>query len=780
MNRLSSNLRVLLILILFGSATQGLRAQNPVVFNVISQEFVDGGAKVQVFGLFLANPISVSIDGCNCEPMVGQTNNGNYITCFLSNSCGPVNGQMTIVTANGSGTTGPILNIDFPDPPITMPYMIVDDETVPDSLIHQIRVKTLVDEDILSIERGYFEWIENDPLPNPLSTVRLSNRVTNVESSLLSYDYTDDEFESIMDEIEYNVRVDSTLSANIIVEGTPKKRKRTYFTWANERPSSEYPGYFGSGYSWAEDIDNVSSPSMTVDGDFDVVTPSHTFEMNIYEVNFYELFGLEDDQTFEQTGLFKYYPNYLFTMDQLNGPFPTVQFENVALYNPGGVTTYLEGRSLEISTPQTYKKYMGTSVVDATISSDFYFKNLTDSVLDYETIEVVISGDDASSFSVSQQPATDVAVSGQSLFTLAFTPATSQSRHEATVTINTDEFSYYTFPIIGFAIPQLTVSITSSLSGTTNEGTIPIQIQFSEEVTGFESDDLLIVNATLADFDTDDNITFTANLTPTTDGEITVNLPEASATNNSSSPNLAASEFSIVYNSAPSTVVVSATVFLEGAYNGTALDKNINGSIPLNQPYSINGHSGGTASSIPFNAVDWVLVELREAGSAAVAINSTKVGSIAGFLMTDGTIKATDGTSDLTVSLSGNSGSEFFVVVYHRNHLPIMSASTISESSGTYTIDFTSNSANTYQTTAALVALSGGKFGMPAGDADGNGAVEEADLVEWRNNNGTTFSYDSNGCSDMNLDGVINAIDRNLFWKANSSASKTSQLPTSI
>jgi hypothetical protein len=516
---------------------------------------------------------------------------------------------------------------------------------------------------------------------------------------------------------------------------------------------------------------------MTVDGDFDVVTPSHSFEMNIYEVNFYEMFGLEDDQASEQTGLFKYYPNYLFTMDQLNGPFPTVQFENIALYNPGEVTTYLEGRSLEISTPQIYKKYMGTAVVEETISADFYFKNLTDSILDYETIEVVISGDDASSFSVSQQPATDVAVSGQSLFTLAFTPATSQSRHEATVTINTDEFSYYTFPIIGFAIPQLTVSITSSLSGTTTETTIPIQIQFSEEVSGFESNDLVIVNASISDFNTDDNITFTANLTPTTDGEVTVNLPEASAMNALNTANIAADEFRITYSSAPSNITVAVSVYIEGAYNGTDLNTTLNSSIPLTQPYAINGHSGGTAASIPANAVDWVLVELREAGSAAAALNNTKVGSAAGFLMNDGTIKATDGASDLTISLSGNTGADFYVVIYHRNHLPIMSANAVSESGGTYTIDFTSNSANTYQNTTALVSLAGSKFGMPAGDIDQDGDIDATDLSTWRTNNGAVFSYSGSGLADFNLDGVINSVDRNDFHQKNTS--KTRQVPGS-
>lgn len=227
-------------------------------------------------------------------------------------------------------------------------------------------------------------------------------------------------------------------------------------------------------------------------------------------------------------------------------------------------------------------------------------------------------------------------------------------------------------------------------------------------------------------------------------------------------------------NNTPTTATVAASVFLEGAYNGTNLNTTLNASIPTTQPYSINGHTGGTASGIPANAVDWVLVELREAASASAALSTTKVGSAAGFLMNDGSVKASDGTSDLTISLSGNSGSAFYVVIYHRNHLAIMSANTISESGGTYSIDFTSSSANTYQTTTALTTLSTGKFAMPAGDADGDGDVDATDLTTWRGQNGAVFSYNSTN-GDFNLDGVINAVDRIEFQKKN--ASKTSQVP---
>ncbi len=219
---------------------------------------------------------------------------------------------------------------------------------------------------------------------------------------------------------------------------------------------------------------------------------------------------------------------------------------------------------------------------------------------------------------------------------------------------------------------------------------------------------------------------------------------------------------------------VAAKVFLEGAFNGSNLNTTLNTSIPTNQPYNNNGHTGTeSAGSAPTTAVDWVLVELREAGTAATATGSTKVGSTAGFLMNDGTIKATDGTSDLTISAANVTGSSFYVVVYHRNHLPIMSANAISESSSKYSIDFTTAQAQAFGT-SPMIEVTPGVFAMPGGDADGDGDVDATDLTNWRSQNGATFAY-STSKADFNLDGVVNAIDRNDFQQKNNT--KTSQVP---
>ncbi len=124
---------------------------------------------------------------------------------------------------------------------------------------------------------------------------------------------------------------------------------------------------------------------------------------------------------------------------------------------------------------------------------------------------------------------------------------------------------------------------------------------------------------------------------------------------------------------------VSMNVLLEGAYNagGTpAMTTAINGILPLEQPYNTapwNYNGGESVPSIPTtDIVDWVLVELRDAPDAASAIPATIISQHAAFLRNDGQIVGLDGVSELTFYSTVN--QQLFGVVWHRNHLGVMSA----------------------------------------------------------------------------------------------------------
>ena len=68
----------------------------------------------------------------------------------------------------------------------------------------------------------------------------------------------------------------------------------------------------------------------------------------------------------------------------------------------------------------------------------------------------------------------------------------------------------------------------------------------------------------------------------------------------------------------------------------------------------------------------------------------------AAFIKSDGTIVDTDGTSP--VQFTGLSDGDYYVVIRHRNHLAIMSASAIPLSSSSALYDFTTSQSQAYTT----------------------------------------------------------------------------------
>ena len=163
-------------------------------------------------------------------------------------------------------------------------------------------------------------------------------------------------------------------------------------------------------------------------------------------------------------------------------------------------------------------------------------------------------------------------------------------------------------------------------------------------------------------------------------------------------------------------VDLSLKVFLQGNYtaasNNMTTALNNNGYLPIKQPYNTSpwSHNGGElvsdldaspANGIPDfyennpDLVDWILVELRT-GTAA----STKVAERAGFVKKDGTVVGPDGTSPLRF---GVKDGNYYIVVSHRNHLPIMSANPVALSNASVaSYDFTTGNDKYYGTGGAV------------------------------------------------------------------------------
>ncbi|MCX6800432.1 MAG: Ig-like domain-containing protein, partial [Candidatus Falkowbacteria bacterium] len=104
------------------------------------------------------------------------------------------------------------------------------------------------------------------------------------------------------------------------------------------------------------------------------------------------------------------------------------------------------------------------------------------------------------------------------------------------------------------------VSISSLKTSPTNSSPFMITVSFSEAVTGFLIGDLAVSNGAASNLATADNITYTADITPTSDGPVTVNVNAAAAKDLANNDNLAATQFSINYDATPPTAIITASV----------------------------------------------------------------------------------------------------------------------------------------------------------------------------------------------------------------------------
>jgi hypothetical protein len=212
----------------------------------------------------------------------------------------------------------------------------------------------------------------------------------------------------------------------------------------------------------------------------------------------------------------------------------------------------------------------------------------------------------------------------------------------------------------------------------------------------------------------------------------------------------------------PVDIRLDVFALLEGPFAGAnmAIDLNSDGLIPLNQPYNVapwNYAGSESVGSIPANVVDWVLVEVRDAVSAASATSGTMLARRAAFVLTDGRIVDLDGSS-LPV-FTGSVTNNLFVVVWHRNHINMMSASALTKVGGIYPYDFTDAQNKAYLN--GQKNLGGGNFGMYAGNGQPNNTVNSNDkTIVWAIQAGTTGYL----MGDFNMDGSVGNQDKNDKW----------------
>ncbi|OWY22366.1 hypothetical protein BVG80_11100 [Sphingobacteriales bacterium TSM_CSM] len=171
-------------------------------------------------------------------------------------------------------------------------------------------------------------------------------------------------------------------------------------------------------------------------------------------------------------------------------------------------------------------------------------------------------------------------------------------------------------------------------------------------------------------------------------------------------------------------------ILLQGAYSiplgaMTTTLRNSN-YLPTAQPYNglpwnyPGSENAPTTDAIPANATDWVLIEARSATDPATLLDRR-----AGFVLSNGVVVSANGTTGITFGTIP--AGSYYLVVRHRNHLPVMSSVPVALPNTGNPYDFTLSAAKTFGT-GQTVQLNTNIWAMRAGDVNANGVITFADV----------------------------------------------------
>ncbi len=183
--------------------------------------------------------------------------------------------------------------------------------------------------------------------------------------------------------------------------------------------------------------------------------------------------------------------------------------------------------------------------------------------------------------------------------------------------------------------------------------------------------------------------------------------------------------YNFTVNVTQNIVKVSPKIFLQGAMLNTSDElmrddlRQLN-YLPLTSPYE----DGLTVDATIFESevdnkndiVDWILIELRSASDNTIVINQRSA-----LLQRDGDI--IDESKSQEIEIMAPPG-DYYVSIKHRNHLGVMTASTVNLSIINTLLDFRDGTQLTYGINAQTrEGMPSGKLGMWAGDMNNDGKV---------------------------------------------------------
>lgn len=210
-------------------------------------------------------------------------------------------------------------------------------------------------------------------------------------------------------------------------------------------------------------------------------------------------------------------------------------------------------------------------------------------------------------------------------------------------------------------------------------------------------------------------------------------------------------------------------VLLEGPYSSASgtMNTHLNPDfIPVSQPYNIlpwNYIGDESVENFPStDIVDWVLIELRDTTDASLASENTRIAQQAAFLLNTGEVVSMDGVSipifDIPIT------NNLFALVWHRNHIGVLSAEPLFGIDAIYSYDFSTDAMKAFNGSTGHNEIASGIWGMTAGDSDADMNISAGDIVNFWNAETGLQGYHS---ADFDLNSQVNNQDKNDFWLPN-------------
>ncbi|BDX07600.1 hypothetical protein MACH26_31210 [Planctobacterium marinum] len=219
----------------------------------------------------------------------------------------------------------------------------------------------------------------------------------------------------------------------------------------------------------------------------------------------------------------------------------------------------------------------GTFSVDNTSPTVTITDSVADSINAAFTATFTFS-EDVTGFAESDITATnaslsDFAITSASVYTATVTPTADGSvTLDVAASVATDSASNGNTAATQYSVNYDTTAPTIDITGptTSQNAAFTATFTFSEDVTGFAESDITATNASLSDFASTSASVYTATVTPSSEGSVTLDVAASVATDSASNGNTAATQYSVDYDAtAPTIDITGPTTSQNAAFTAT-------------------------------------------------------------------------------------------------------------------------------------------------------------------------------------------------------------------